>query len=149
MEHWAVKYVGREWKQNVYDCASLFVEVQTEEFGKTISIPVDRTGLDFGAMSVEIDQRKFSFAERTDKPVEGDGVLLLNGRDLNHIGIYCVIGNIPHVLHNVVRKGVCIHKLREIDKYNFKVEGFYKLKDVTQGRDDNINSQQASAITSG
>jgi len=152
MKHWVHNYIGREYIKDVYDCASLFVDVAKNEFNKNVSIPVDRTGMRYSEMSVEINQRKLSMADPTDKPEEGDAVLLITPKGLNHIGIYCVVNRVPHVLHAMGGSvaQVVLHKLRELDKYNLKVEGFYKLKDTQEdnGRSDtNSSSQQAPAST--
>ena len=48
---------------------------------------------------------------------------------LSHIGVYCVIGYVPWVLHAMRKAGQTVrHLLRELPLMGLNVEGFYKWK---------------------
>ena len=130
MDHWSEKYVGKRWQRGVYDCASLAIEVQKDEFGRVIELPVERRHYPNIELSALIDLHKADMAVRIEHPVEGDVVLMLDNNRLNHIGTYIVIGKVPYVLHNLQKAGVVIHRLSGFGKgllTNMVVEGFYRF----------------------
>lgn len=131
MTHWSTRYIGREHKKGVYDCASLAIDVQKEVFNRDVVLPVERRDYSYSVLSEMIDEHKFSVAEKVEEPQEGDAVLMFSNNRRNHIGIYTVIDGIPYVLHNMQKAGVVLHRLRDIGKgalMNYAIEGYYRWK---------------------
>ena len=119
--HWAEEYVGLA----ISDCAALCERVLSERFGRVVALPSERGGP--FADTALVDQHRDDLAERTDAPIDGDGVLMKSRGRLAHIGLYVAIGGVPHVLH-AMPVGVCLHKLRELPKLHMHVEGFYRWR---------------------
>lgn len=128
VRHWAENYVGMTYKPGDFDCADLAVVVQQEVFEHEIMLPSEHPQ-SMRAITDMIEDQTKDHAKRTDTPKEGDGVLMLVGKRLKHIGIYCEIKGTPYVLHAMRNAGqVTLHKLRDLPKHNLQVEGFYKWK---------------------
>lgn len=128
MPHWSQRYVGRPYAAGVYDCAALVEAVQREEFNRALSLPAERPA-GWRSLSALIELQKANFAAPTTSPVDGDGVLMVGRGYLNHLGVYCVIGGRPWVLHNMKRAGaVVLHRARELERYGLRIEGYYRWK---------------------
>ncbi|MCE5182349.1 MAG: NlpC/P60 family protein [Betaproteobacteria bacterium] len=126
MAHWSDKYVGRPYIEGEQDCAVLAEDVQREEFGRQISLPTERAA-GLRGLSRQIESLKLDYAVPTDTPAEGDGVLMIGRGNLDHIGIYCVIGGTAYVLHAASNaRQVVRHRLRDLPGQGLPVEGFYK-----------------------
>ena len=124
--HWSVQYVGTPYSEN--DCAELAVRVMHEQFNKQINLPTTR-GAGLRGISNQINHLQSDFANETQKPNEGDAVLMHSRGRLNHIGIYCVVNGEAGVLHAMRNAGqTCLHKLRDLQNLGLKVEGFYTWK---------------------
>lgn len=121
--HWSQKYIGYSYAQ--FNCAQLVRRVLVVDFG---------LDYDFGFIPREtrdqseaIKNRKDSFLTVTEKPREGDCVMMHSRREFAHIGIYAEINNQPYVLHSMNTIGsVVLHKLKDLKRYGLNVEGFYK-----------------------
>jgi hypothetical protein len=126
--HWSARYVGETYVVGTNDCAAFAVRVQQQMFGRDIHLPTAR-GLGARDWSKQIDALAEDYGIRTDTPVDGDAVLMRCRGHLSHIGIYCLIGNVPHVLHAMKNAGqVCLHRLRDLDKQGLWLEGCYRWK---------------------
>ncbi len=126
MAHWSTNYIGLPYDDA--DCAELAVRVQAEVFKRRINLPTERAdGL--RQLSCQISTLQEDFAAPTYTPVEGDAVLMLSRGRINHIGVYCLIDNVPYVLHAMRNAGAaCLHKLRELKNIGLQLEGFYTWK---------------------
>lgn len=123
--HWSAAYVGLPYERDAFDCAGLVERVLREVFGREIALPKDRAP-DVPGLSMQIAERRSEFARRIDSPTDGDGVLMVGRGRVNHIGIYCRIDE-GYVLHNMRNAGqVCLHRVRELDRYALFVEGYYR-----------------------
>lgn len=133
MSHWSEKYVGKPYHDGEYDCAIMTLEIEMNEFGRLIDLPKDRVLNSDGSpnwrgISNQIEKNKYSYAEKTNSPVDGDVVLMIGRGRLNHIGVFCVIDGINYVLHNIRNVGsVCLHKINDLSRFNLQVEGYYKF----------------------
>lgn len=128
MPHWSEAYVGRPYIEGEFDCAHLVELVQREQFGRELCLPKEHAS-DYRAQQRQIAAEKGAIAERTDSPVEGDGVLILSRGRAEHLGVYCVIHGLPWVLHNFISAGhVCLHRLANLPAQGLTLEGVYRWK---------------------
>lgn len=128
MAHWAEAYVGRPYIDDEFDCAHLVELVLREQFGRVLQLPKEHAS-DYRAQQRQIAGEKADFAERTDSPVEGDGVLILSRGRAEHLGVYCMIHGLPWVLHNYRAAGhVCLHRLVNLPAQGMSLEGVYRWK---------------------
>jgi len=126
--HWSTPYIGQPYVNGSNDCASFAVKVQREVFGRNIILPQSRAANVIG-WSKQINENKNDCATLTIKPEEGDAVLMIGKGRLNHIGIYVDFCGVPYVLHAMQSaKQVCLHRIRELEGIELKLEGFYKWK---------------------
>jgi hypothetical protein len=134
LSHWAERYVGRQYVEGMFDCADMARLVQKEVFGRDVAIPgsrdyADKIGIGrLRAMEEQIAREIDNVVTRTESPREGDGVLLIGRGYAEHIGIYCVIGGEPYVLHaaNNYRQ-VVLSQVRNLEiLHGLKVEGYYR-----------------------
>jgi len=125
---WPENYVGMAYDKKTNNCALFAERVQREVFGREIHLPID-SSFNYRTQARLIQSHKHIYAEPTDSPFEGDAVLM-NGRgNTSHIGVYCVVGGVAHVVHAMEKVGqVCLHRLRDLEKYGLAVEGFYQWK---------------------
>lgn len=134
MAHWTDEFVGKPYKEGVYDCAHLLVDVQQNVFHRNVDIPVERDETIY-ALSRQIDQHKPHYAVpiSEEEAQEGDVVLMLCRGRLNHIGVLAVIRGIKYVLHNVKSTGnVTLHKIKDLHRYALEVEGYYRCVEKEQ-----------------
>ncbi len=127
MTHWTEKYLGREWTPD-FDCAALVKEVLREEFGMEPALPA---GFDWRRTDPEtVIDLAHEFAVPTEKPKDGDGVLMRirgNRRDLgSHVGLYVDVGGEGWMLHNVERIGVLFHSIHAAGRLQLETMGFYR-----------------------
>lgn len=124
--HWTNNYIGTPYRE--CDCAELAQRVQREVFWREIALPSERDGGVF-ALSAQIQRLRDDYGSRTEQPVDGDAVLMLGAGRLWHIGVYVETCDIAYVLHAIRSAGqACLHKLRDLQRMGFTVEGFYKWK---------------------
>ncbi len=128
MTHWAERYLGEPYIEGENDCATLAARVQLEVFGRHIALPAERMS-DYRGWSRQIQAHKDDYADPVEHPAEGDAVLMVGRGRLNHIGIYCELGEVPHVLHAMKSAGqVVLHRIRDLDRYGLAVEGYYRWR---------------------
>lgn len=124
--HWSAAYVGLPYVKDEFDCAGLVERVLSEVFGWELNLPKERAD-DLAGLSAQILSVQKDFALPVDPPAEGDGVLMVGRGRINHVGVFCEIGGEGYVLHNMRNAGqVCLHRVRELDRYGLRVEGFYR-----------------------
>lgn len=132
--HWSQRYVGRNYAEAEFDCADLARLVLREVFGREIRLPSERwyrgkSGrARVRAMNEQILSCRDDYAARTETPGEGDAVLLLSRGRNDHIGLYCVIGAEPYVMHCADRPvgQAVLCRVRDLPARGYAVEGFYK-----------------------
>lgn len=118
----------RSYVEGQFDCVALAAAVRREVFGQDVTLPSERWSGPFGR-SAQLAGELSDYGVRTEAPVEGDAVLLVVLGRLQHIGVYCVIDGEPWVLHNASNFGAVVRqRLREMSRFGYTVEGFYKWK---------------------
>ena len=127
--HWSDDYVGKPYIRGEYDCLSLVDDVSRNVFGQKIADNEERAER-LAEMSDQIRERIENYVHPIDEAEAEDGDVLLikcKGR-LNHTGIFTVINGVKYVVHNLMNvKSVVIHRLRDLEKYNMEVEGYYRF----------------------
>ena len=130
MAHWADGYIGQPYIAGKADCARLLSTVRQEVFSLPVpeEIEVERSESRLGR-SGQMTDLVALYGEKTDSPVEGDAVLMICASRPSHIGVYCEVDGNKCVLHAMEGAGmVVLHRIRDLDKYFLKVEGYYTWK---------------------
>lgn len=128
--HWSDSYIGDPYVLGDADCARLIAKVRKEVYSLPVpsDVEVDRAASRFGRfgqMSDLVDM----YGQRTDKPEEGDVVLMICRSRPSHVGVYCEVDNEPCVLHAMENAGMVVrHRIRDLPKVFLTIEGFYKWK---------------------
>lgn len=123
--HWSEAYLGRPYVEDVFDCAVLAETVRREVFGHDLQLPSERRPGPYGR-AIQLRQHLPDFVAPTTGPRDGDAVLIVaKGRE-QHIGLYCLIGAEPWVLHNIERSTVHRIRVRDMEKWGYKIEGYYR-----------------------
>lgn len=128
--HWSTKYIGQPYVAGEADCARLLCQVRREQFGMPVpdEAEIERRASRLARVTQLTDGVE-AFAVRTERPQEGDAVLMVCRGRPSHIGVFCMVGEEPCVLHAMENAGmVVLHKLRELSRVFLTVEGFYKWK---------------------
>lgn len=126
--HWSAQYLNRPYVEDEYTCASLFLDVQAEVFG--------RERPDTGDLPPSLRARMRLFdrvmaqrAQRTEIPLEGDAVLMRRGTSINHIGVFCKVDGVEFILHNVRDRGARLTMPKDIYLVTgHSIEGFYQWR---------------------
>ena len=126
--HWSENYIGKPYQLGDADCAALCIDVIENEFNGNLPEFCkqyrENTRL---RRAHQLETLAREATHRTDKPAEGDVVLMLCRGRPSHVGIYCIVDNEPSVLHAMENaKMVVRHKIRDLEKFWLKVEGYYK-----------------------
>lgn len=130
MSHWSEKYIGLPYETNTADCARLLANVRKEVFKLPVpsDIEIERAASRLGRAGQMTDLVS-GYGKKTDKPKEGDAVLMLCRGRPSHIGAYCIVDGEDCVLHAMENAGmVVLHRIRELDRVFLKVEGYYSWK---------------------
>jgi hypothetical protein len=128
MHHWSDKYLGEPYVQETGDCAVFVEKVTKAEFGIDPQLPTSHA-LTLRNQADQILSAKDNFAIKIDNPTDGCPVLLIARAQVCHIGVMCFIADEWWVLHADKGVGFVVReRLRDITKYRYKIEGFYKWK---------------------
>jgi len=125
MPHWSDQYLGKPYVPGSYDCAHLAIEVAQREFRFHTRLPTQN----YQAARRELGAATELLAEygvRTEAPIDGDAVIIRNPAGRWHIGIFFRWEHQHWVLHNLMRLGVCRHRIRQLPNLNMAVEGYYQ-----------------------
>lgn len=121
--HWAERYVGMAFIEDVFDCADLVALVRLDRFGHTVSFPGREPGL--RGKDAQIAVVSAAYCRPTDAPREGDLVLMrAAGRRASlghHVGVWCDVAGEPHVLHCQAGVGTCLHPIRGLPARGLEV----------------------------
>ena len=128
--HWSDNYIGEPYVAGDADCARLIARVRQEVYNLPVpnDVEVERAASRLGR-AAQMSDLVDMYGQRTDKPEEGDVVLMLCRARPSHVGVYCEVDNEPCVLHAMENAGMVVrHRLRDLPKVLLTVEGFYKWK---------------------
>lgn len=123
MTHWSDGYVDISHEE--LDCGELVEKVLRERLGRSDVRFPRKASADLVHRSQLICANAATFATRIDRPVDGCGVLLFARGRRAHIGLYCEIQGVPHVLHSdsVFGRSVRVPLSRLLARY--RLEGWY------------------------
>lgn len=126
--HWSETYIGKPYRLGDADCAALVCEVREQQFDGTVPEFVLAMRENTRLKRVEqLETLSLEAVTSTDNPKEGDVVLMLCRGRPSHVGVYCVVDNEKSVLHAMENaKMVVRHRIRDLEKFGLKVEGYYK-----------------------
>ena len=131
----AQSYVGVEYVPGQYDCGHLFLDVQRQVFGRTVTLPqsVQTHALGRAHQAAQISAARDALAQRIQNPVHGCAVLITSpneqGQLLWHIGTVFVYRGEVWVLHNSAAMGnAWLNRLRDFASRGQSIEGFYTWK---------------------
>jgi len=128
MAHWSDAYMFRPYVPGEFDCGELARLVLAEVFGRHIAIPTARGTGPF-ADSRLVAQCCAEIGERTDRPADGDAVVMIARGRLGHVGVYYEVRGVAWVLHNSREAGQVVrHRIRELPGTGLLLDGFYKWK---------------------
>lgn len=118
------RFCRMRWRRE-FDCADFVERVQRELYGRVIRIPNGRPrGADgppvLASMAAE-------FVRPTDKPVDGDFVLMFEGaqKSPGHCGLYFHVAHEGHVLHCNEKTGSVLHRVRDLPDFGLRIQGYY------------------------
>jgi len=118
------RFIAIPYCERTFDCADLVMLVQRDVFGREVSLPSARPRGLRGAAQVGDLSRQF--ARRTDRPRDGDLVLMIERARPAHVGVYFWLAHEAWVLHANERNGCSVlHRLRELPEFGLTVEGIY------------------------
>jgi hypothetical protein len=124
MTHWSDLWLGRQYAPDRFNCADLVLAVQREHFDRAFDVVgAHPTGTLAQSAAVEAEVRKH--VEKVVAPIDGDVAIIRNRGRFRHIGVYCAIAG-GCVLHAVKAQGVIRTRVRDMDKINMEIEGWYR-----------------------
>ena len=130
MNHWAEKWVGREYRPGEFDCADMVREVVMERIGVDVPLPSDREWR--GMLPSALIAFGETVVETTLEPKDGDCVLMkIHGhkRSLgSHVGVFALVNGRPWVLHALVDRGVVFVPVDQIGRMSLEVVGYYRWR---------------------
>lgn len=125
--HWSDKFVGIPYIEGRYDCADMCAQVEKVIFDKDLVLPQHKPDTD-GEASEMIDKGIEELAVKTDRPKDGDLVLMRSSGKLNHLGVFFRIFATEYVIHNHRTIGaVIVNRISDLRRRRIQVEGYYRL----------------------
>lgn len=122
MKSWLKKYLSISYKD--MNCSKFVEHVLRDHFKKDYKFPQSEGSL-FN-QSKQIRESIPLFATKTEKPQDGDLVLMHGRRRMCHVGVYIKIGRQNYVLHTESRlKTACLHSFKDLLFVGYTVEGVY------------------------
>lgn len=128
--HWSMKWLGRAFVPEKYDCLDFVQDVLRTDRGKEIRIPPRRRGTTVRIMASGIAQLGGEVAvPRRDAVQEFDAVLMKPcGTRITgyHIGLAALVEGVWHVLHCVEGLGSVLYPASTIHHHGWEIEGYYR-----------------------
>lgn len=118
--HWSDKFLGLDYDEENFDCATLAVAA-AREIGINATLPT-YTLRDSKSHSI-ITEHKESYAVAAEGPTEGHPVIMFKDGKPAHIGVCVNINQEWYILHNVEKMGVIRQPIYLLIE---KIEGFYQ-----------------------
>ena len=124
--HYASKYIGKPWVKGEYDCWGLVKDVYAQEFNieviETVTNPYNLRD------TIELFNLKsewYANWQKVETLQDGDAVLMRQGKNPCHVGIWCNIDN-GGVMHNIEKLGVVFQKEMALNISGYFIQGFYR-----------------------
>lgn len=117
-------YVGVPYCEDSMDCADFVAMVQRELFGRDIQLPNGRPRGVRGQLA--LGELSRPYAQRTERPANGDLVLMRERGRAGHVGIYLYLAHEGWVLHSCEGTGCSVlHRVRDMASFGAPIEGYY------------------------
>lgn len=123
--HWSDRFLGAPYAPDVFDCAVLVERVRREVFGHELHLPAERRPGPWGR-ALQLRRHLPDYCVPTGEPRDGDAALIRVRASEQHVGLYCLISGEPWILHNIDRSSVHRIRLRDLEKWGYRVEGYYR-----------------------
>lgn len=125
MRHWSNKYLSIPYEK--MNCAEFVEHVLRDNFNIDFKFPQNRGSIFSQSAHLKSDFKNYVYPEKTNRPEEGDLVLMNGFRKMCHVGLLVRIKNISYVLHSQKNLGcACIHRIDRIKDAGLSLEGVYK-----------------------
>ena len=112
--HWTERFVAAAARDE--DCADFVVRVVRQQFGRRVALPQHAAGL--RGADRQIAALSGVAWVRAETPRDGDlAVMRATGRQRSlghHLGVWCSVGGVPHVLHRLERLGAALHRVADL-----------------------------------
>jgi len=133
MSHWAMKYIGQEWTAE-HNCYYWFRRIMSEQFGRD-GLPPDVVVNEKIAARIAMRELKDDAVlqygwTRTDNPVEGDAVLLTEGKRSSHIGVVTFSKDKMLVIHACRKTGVVLSDSLSLKVNNLRITGCWTYENI-------------------
>lgn len=127
------RFIGLPYCPRSMDCADLVLLVQSELFGRAVSLPGARPrplrpDAQGPVLRVHVDQ----LASQVQEPANGDLVLMLDAGQTvpGHVGTFFFLAHEPWVLHTShALGGSCLHRASALPSMGLRIEGYYRWND--------------------
>lgn len=124
--HWAAAHIGTPWVPGVSDCWSFARTVWRDRWDWTVPpLTVDPQDARAVRHALGIPPEDAGWLA-TDRPVEGDAVLMAKGARPCHVGIWIVPPSGVGVLHSVERSGVVFTPPPRLAGIGYRIIGTYR-----------------------
>lgn len=123
--HWAMQYLNQPWVAHDNDCWAFFCRVQRERFGRIVpDIEVDAANVMACVRAFTGHGERQNWIE-TQTPAEGDAVLLSQGRQPTHVGLWVDVDG-GGVLHCVQGAGVIFSRPQNLLLIGYNMLASYR-----------------------
>lgn len=120
--HWATRYIGTEWARDA-NCWHFCARVWAEHFSITVPlIEVDGADPRSTRRALAHSAERRDWVE-VDGPAEGDGVMMAQGVQPCHVGIWLDLGG---VLHCVEGAGAIFTPAERLADLGYRIVGSYR-----------------------
>jgi hypothetical protein len=127
-QHWSDRFIGERYVLGENDCAIVAARAMEAATGRSIVLPTERAG-HWRDYHEQIVAARDDLAEKVFNPKDGDAILMIGRARINHIGVFCEIDGTGYALHaSEGFKTVVRTRLRDLERFGWKVEGFYRWK---------------------
>jgi len=122
--HPAEAFVGMVYDEDRFDCADFCAHVRRELYGHDVRLPNGRPRGEEG--QIALGELSKAYAVPTDKPVDGDLVMMKRRAGVGHVGLYFRIAGEGWVLHSNETNGESVlQPIRDLHTWGAIVSGYY------------------------
>lgn len=124
MSHPAERFIGIPYSEDEMDCAEFVCHVRRELYGHDVRLPNGRPRGEEG--QIALGELSKAYAVPTDRPVDGDLVMMKRRAGVGHVGLYFRIAGEGWVLHSNETNGESVlQPIRDLHTWGAIVSGYY------------------------
>jgi cell wall-associated NlpC family hydrolase len=131
MNSWVADYIGREWVSGAqgpqaFDCWGFVRFIQRAHFNRQLPM------VNFNAHSIKdcmttcIAESTQSYWQAVDAPLHGDCILMSQGKQPSHVGLWVTLPEGDAILHCVKGAGVVLSSLVHLKMMGYYILGAYQ-----------------------